>query len=221
LGAFLRTLSPRAEFAIVTFGAFGYFIFGSVLSLLFRLPYQPITETDLHFLLLYELPVLILLSTFLYVRGWTLQILGFRPTIADPFFGVGLAAVGYLLGALIFILAHGIGLYSTSTPGQTPSNLSVLTVVAVSIVNPVFEEAFLCGYVICAVGKRRDLLTAINASVAIRLLCHLYQGPAAAIDIVPIGLVFAYWYGRTGRLWPVVFAHGLLDLTALLAFSVR
>jgi membrane protease YdiL (CAAX protease family) len=29
--------------------------------------------------------------------------------------------------------------------------------------------------------------------------------------------LFAYWYARTGRLWPAVIAHGLLDFFGLAA----
>jgi membrane protease YdiL (CAAX protease family) len=55
-------------------------------------------------------------------------------------------------------------------------------------------------------------------SVAIRLLYHLYQGAIAAIGVVPFGLIMALWYRRTGRLWPVIVAHGLTDFAALLRF---
>jgi membrane protease YdiL (CAAX protease family) len=44
---------------------------------------------------------------------------------------------------------------------------------------------------------------------------HLYQGPLSLISIVPGGLVFAWYYAATRRLWPVVIAHGLLDALAL------
>jgi membrane protease YdiL (CAAX protease family) len=57
-------------------------------------------------------------------------------------------------------------------------------------------------------------------SVAIRVLYHLYQGPASA-GIIPIGFVFAYWYARTGRLWPAVIAHGLMDFFGLIVLMGR
>jgi len=52
-------------------------------------------------------------------------------------------------------------------------------------------------------------------SLAIRLTCHLYQGAAGVIGIVPLGFIFTYWYARTGRLWPVVLAHALFDVAGL------
>lgn len=52
--------------------------------------------------------------------------------------------------------------------------------------------------------------------VSIRLLYHLYQGPAGVIAINPMGLLFAFVYHRWHRLWPLVFAHGLLDALGIL-----
>jgi membrane protease YdiL (CAAX protease family) len=93
--------------------------------------------------------------------------------------------------------------------------LQPLTVGLLSLVNGFFEELFVCAYLINAVKKRRSAIFAINVSVAIRLAYHLYQGPMAVASIVPIGLIFGYWFARTGRLWPLVVAHALMDFLAL------
>jgi membrane protease YdiL (CAAX protease family) len=44
---------------------------------------------------------------------------------------------------------------------------------------------------------------------------HLYQGVLGALTIAPVGLLFAYWYVRSGRLWPLIVAHGLIDFIGL------
>ena len=31
----------------------------------------------------------------------------------------------------------------------------------------------------------------------------------------PLALLFAWWYARTARLWPLIVAHAMLDLAAL------
>ena len=51
---------------------------------------------------------------------------------------------------------------------------------------------------------------AINVSVVVRLLYHLYQGPIGVLTIVPMGLLYGYLYSRTRQLWPLVVAHVLL-----------
>jgi len=92
-------------------------------------------------------------------------------------------------------------------------------VIAVSIVNPIFEELFLCGYLVTALKDRAGPRTAINISVGIRLLCHLYQGIVGVIFIVPFGLILTYWYAREGRLWPLIVAHVVFDFFPLLAYA--
>ena len=43
---------------------------------------------------------------------------------------------------------------------------------------------------------------------------HLYQGFGAGLGNIAMGLVFGYAWQRTGRLWPLVIAHGLIDTVA-------
>ena len=40
---------------------------------------------------------------------------------------------------------------------------------------------------------------------------HLYQGFGAGLGNVAMGLVFGYGWRRTGRLWPLIVAHGIID----------
>jgi membrane protease YdiL (CAAX protease family) len=72
--------------------------------------------------------------------------------------------------------------------------------------------------VVAALKERADVSTAVTISTAIRLLYHLYQGPIAFVGIVPFGFVLAWWYARTGRLWPVIVAHALADFVALVGY---
>jgi hypothetical protein len=67
--------------------------------------------------------------------------------------------------------------------------------------------------------ENNRLMTGVNASVAIRLAYHLYQGGIGVIGIIPFGLVCAWWFARAGRLWPVIVAHAVTDATSLLYSS--
>lgn len=87
-----------------------------------------------------------------------------------------------------------------------------------AIVNPLFEELFVCGYVITVARESGQLALGVNASIAIRLAYHLYQGGIGVIGIIPLGLIFGLWFARTGRLWPVVVAHGIADFAGLVSF---
>lgn len=34
---------------------------------------------------------------------------------------------------------------------------------------------------------------------------------------VPVGLIFGYWFAKTGKLWPPIVAHAAINLLSLLA----
>jgi membrane protease YdiL (CAAX protease family) len=38
------------------------------------------------------------------------------------------------------------------------------------------------------------------------------------VDIAPIGLIFCICYARSGRLWPLIVAHALIDILSLLRY---
>ena len=89
--------------------------------------------------------------------------------------------------------------------------------IAIGSINGLYEELFVAGYVITLLKERRGLWFAVNVSVAIRLMYHLYQGALSVVVIVPMGLILGYWYARKGRLWPLVVAHTLIDLVGMLS----
>ncbi len=59
--------------------------------------------------------------------------------------------------------------------------LGLGTVAITSLVNSVFEEVFVCAYVISALQEKRGLAVAVNVSVALRVTYHLYQGALGAL----------------------------------------
>jgi len=217
----IRQLPSWVEAAIVIAFAFGYSILSSLYLLFSDSTSPPISSTVLVTLLVYEVCVLVMLWGFLTMRGWTFEAIGLRLTVRGVLAGVGLAAgiwvalaILWVPVAMLFPAVH----FSAATANLVSKGLPVLLITAVSLLNPVYEEIFVCGYLITAVEKMKGVTTAVNASVAIRLLYHLYQG-APAIAIVPIGLIFAFFYIRSRQLWPIVVAHGINDFASLLANS--
>jgi membrane protease YdiL (CAAX protease family) len=215
----MKNLSDRAEFAIVISVAFGYFIFVSVFYAI-NLDTQTSVANDsgLGFLILYEAVVLLLLTWFLFSRGWRAQGVGLVFHRQDPVVGLGLAVFAYAAYYILYALAVNV-VPDAVEARDWGSNLTPGSVIIVSILNPVFEELFVCGYVISYFKRSgRSLSFAVNVSVAIRLAYHLYQGAFSVISIVPMGLAFTYWFARTGRLWPVIIAHAILDFIALIVY---
>jgi membrane protease YdiL (CAAX protease family) len=76
----------------------------------------------------------------------------------------------------------------------------------------------LCGYLVTALREKYAEVAAVNMSVGIRLVCHLYQGAIGVLTIIPFGLMVTWWYARTGKLWPILVAHAVIDVMSLLQF---
>jgi membrane protease YdiL (CAAX protease family) len=213
---YLRDLSHRAEFALVVTLAFGYFILGSLVAILSASADVGISEAGLQFTVAFELSSFAVLGTVLFIRGWDRQQLGLVPNRTDLWMAIALGIVAYAAFLAVWVtLGQAVPGAAAIPEGTIKHDLSIATLLIASLVNAIFEEVFVCGYVISALRKTRSLSFAINVSIAIRLSYHLYQGPAGVVSIVPVGLVFAHWFARTGRLWPVAIAHCLFDIFAL------
>lgn len=61
---------------------------------------------------------------------------------------------------------------------------------------------------------------AIAASAGLRGSYHLYQGVSAGVGNIVMGVVFAWVYHRTGRVWPLIIGHFLIDVVAFLGYPL-
>ena len=154
----------------------------------------------------YELLIGAIIWLILWKRGWRWSDFAVHYSVGSTILGVALGiavlAIWYAFEALV---------------GKVPAVLSASLpwVAAASLVNPLFEELLVLGYIVQALRKRWGLTTAMNASLAIRLVYHLYQGPMAVIPIAIFGVVATLAYVRVGRLWPVIVMHSVLDFVGL------
>jgi membrane protease YdiL (CAAX protease family) len=217
----ITSLGPKTEFAIVTAVAFGLFILNGVRHLLFAYGRPAITAGHLDGLIIFEVLIFSGLYWFLRQRNWTAERAGAVASLSDVPVGVGLSLVAYVAFLVTWMLIAVLMPSAVAAHGAPPlvgGQFDLLTVLLASIVNPIFEETFLCGYVVTALTPGRSAATAVSVSMVIRLLCHLYQGPLA-VGIVPVGLVFTWYYVRTHRLWPVVIAHAVFDFVGLVPYT--
>ncbi len=56
-------------------------------------------------------------------------------------------------------------------------------------------------------------------SILLRVGCHVYQGVYGVLIGGALGLVFGYWYLKSGRIWPLFIAHAVLQVTELMMLS--
>jgi membrane protease YdiL (CAAX protease family) len=139
-------------------------------------------------------------------RGWKWSDFAIYASRGSTILGAILAAIILVVWLLLEAIIGKAGTVSTAGPAA---------IVIGSLVNPVFEEMLVLGYVVQALRKRFGLTTAFNVSLALRVLYHLYEGPLAVIPLAFFGLVMTLVYVRMGRLWPCIVAHGILDFVGL------
>jgi CAAX protease family protein len=214
LQGYVRSLSPTAEFCIVVGVAFALPAASSLTIVLTSTPASgPVqfTEDDLRVLVVEESLLLLTLGWFLRVRGWSVEHFAAYPSGRELAMALGLTVASFIVWALPWALLAPADAGATSGG----AGLSWPGILAVSIINPLFEELFLCAYMLPFLACRRGAGVAVAVSLLVRLSLHTYQGPVGLLAVGLLGLVFSIFYLRTQRLWPVLIAHGVLDFIGL------
>jgi len=136
--------------------------------------------------------------------------------------GLGLAAFIGLPGLVLYFASRALGLNAAVEPsGLHHSWWRIPMLVVAAFANGFAEEVVVVGYLITRLrqigfSQRRAVL----ASAALRGTYHLYQGFGAGLGNLVMGVVFGYVWSRTGRLWPLVIAHGVIDTVAFVGYAV-
>ena len=232
LGRSARALPVGVEFVVVIALAFGMAIAaalewarlgeaGSVAAMTMR-------PGDGLALASFEITTAAALAVFLLVRGWSFERLDIRPSWRGLLVGAAIAIVIYAIDQMIDLALHGAvtagWLPTVFDPEREPKaddglglvRLGLAEILLMSLVNGIFEEVFVCGYVIRALSPHTGLLWAAAVSCLIRFSYHLYQGAVAWTFHVVFALIFAAIYLVTRQLWPLMTAHVLLDVAALI-----
>ncbi len=222
---FVQALSGRAEFLIVVLGSLGLSLLSNLQVVLDpgladKLP--PFTTDTLVSNLIYELFVLAWLGVFMKARGWTFERLGFAISLRDT-------AIGMLLAIIVFcavwLIEQVMGSAAPATLeaaqrfDKVSGALDLWAILLASVVDSVFEELFVCAYVISALKDKRGPAFALNVSILLRVGCHVYQGVYGVLIGGALGMVFGYWYLKSGRIWPLFIAHAVLQVTELMMLS--
>lgn len=159
----IRRLSWKVEFAMVLGLAFGWTLPSTLRSLVApfvvgRSPTAVISDGALWGTILFELIAFSLLVPFLRARGWTLARLGIRPSLRGCLHCCMLAFAAYVLYVGFAELV--VGLWPAVARALVErrivsEGLSWTTVIVASVINPFYEEIFVCGYVISALSGAR------------------------------------------------------------------
>ncbi|MCF7223238.1 CPBP family intramembrane glutamic endopeptidase [Marilutibacter chinensis] len=147
---------------------------------------------------------------YLRMRDFDVGALYPRPGLGGALVGLALyAAIWVAWAAVMPLFAREDGAPEVVAFSYSGSSLALIVLFA--MVNGAFEEIFLLG--VMARGLRHHgLSVAVGLPLLVRILYHLYQGPAGVVSVLVFGLILTAYYLRSGRLWPVVFAHILADI---------
>jgi membrane protease YdiL (CAAX protease family) len=144
--------------------------------------------------------------------GWRTDLLG----------GVGLAALIGIPGLGLYLLARLLGINAAVIPSaldDTWWRIPILMVIAFA--NGWAEEVIVVGYLLTRLRQlRMPSSVALGCSALLRGGYHLYQGFGAGLGNVAMGLVFGCLWQRSGRLWPLIIAHGLIDTVAFVGYAL-
>jgi CAAX protease family protein len=141
---------------------------------------------------------------------------------SDVLGGIGLAALIGLPGLGLYVAARALGLSASVEPAElydTWWRIPVLLITA--FVNGWAEEVIVVAFLLTRLRQLRvNPVIALLASSLLRGAYHLYQGFSAGLGNVAMGLVFGYVWRRTGRLWPLIVAHGVIDAVAYVGYAL-
>ena len=207
----LSKLPFPVEFAVIVIGAFGYSVFDGVQGLLQHHGGGDPTNAEVWWEAAIEAGTVLVLGLFLWGRRWNFKRLGMETDWRDGPWALALAAGVILAANLLAILTAGLSPGEAAEAAKAPvQTLSLVPVGALVLINGVYEELFAAGYVIAVFKEKGQAELGLNLSIAIRVLVHIFQGVTGVIVMVPLGLIFGFWYLRTGRLWPLILAHTIL-----------
>jgi membrane protease YdiL (CAAX protease family) len=141
---------------------------------------------------------------------------------ADLLGGVGLAALIGVPGLGLYLAGRALGLNAAVVPSELSDTWwRVPMLVVAAFANGWAEEVIVVGYLLTRLRQfRMGPAAALLCSSLLRGAYHLYQGFGAGLGNVAMGLVFGYAWRRTGRLWPLVIAHGLIDTVAFVGYAL-
>jgi membrane protease YdiL (CAAX protease family) len=140
----------------------------------------------------------------------------------DALAGIGLATLIGLPGLALYLAGNAFGVTKQVVPSALDDHWWTVPMLVLSaLANAVAEETIVVAYLLT---RLRQLGVHPNTGLALSALLrgayHLYQGLGAFVGNVLMGLVFGRYWERTGRLWPLVIAHALIDVTAFVGYAL-
>lgn len=212
----IQSWSPLTELIVVLTIAFGFFIFQSLANI-HSGPRPFWAEGILYFIIVPELVFGGVCIALLHARQKRVRDYGFQPSIAQGLTGVGFFACSWAIwiAALYLVALTQTGWQEPQDPLVIPpieiNAFSIAVMCMLVVINSLFEEFFVTGYLMRSLCDMGRPTLAIGLSVLVRTSYHLYQEPAGWISTAMLGLLFSVYYLARKQLFALVVAHGLIN----------
>lgn len=164
---------------------------------------------------------LLLLGYVLSRRGLRFKDLGLRWSVRDAGVGLLVAAISFAAYVVGSTLVHFIhywiyGAWGTGASGGTFFAHPSVAAIPFFLLNPFFEELTVRAYLMTEfLDLTGSSILAVAVSVVVQFSYHLYYGWVGAISLSFQFMVFALYYARSRRAFPIIMAHGLFDIYGL------
>jgi uncharacterized protein len=220
----IRKLTPRIELLVVMIIGFGLFIYSStrgffIVNSNYDKTWTYRLTSQGHFsIVIYETIALLAILYILKIRNWKVSDFNLEFTFKMIWVAILLIMIRNIITNMGYKLFELINVVDRSTIQHVQYGLESnwISISLIIVINSVYEEFLLIGYFFKRLEKYHPAVV-IGLSMLIRLSYHTYQGWMSLFSIIPVGLVFGYYYFKYKKLWPVIIAHGLLNLIVCLS----
>jgi membrane protease YdiL (CAAX protease family) len=136
---------------------------------------------------------------------------------ADGLVGLGLWIASFVLVLILAWIFSPFGQREVDfLPNELPLWFRWIDALVIAVTAGVTEEVVVRGYAQTRLEQLRvPTAVVLVLPTALWGVLHLYEGAGAALTIFCLGMLYAWYFYKTRRLWPIIIAHGLFDLTQL------
>lgn len=132
-----------------------------------------------------------------------------------------MAAVIGLPGLVLYYVALHFGWTKEVVPGAFDSWIEIPVLLIKSFANAWAEELVVVYWFMTRLKQSGWALPAtLAASSILRGSYHLYQGVSAGFGNIIMGVLYGWYFHRTGKVWPLVIAHFLIDAIAFVGYTL-
>ena len=133
-----------------------------------------------------------------------------------------LAAAIAIPGLLLYLVALSTGWSRVVIPSGYEHPVAAVPVLVLwSVANAVGEETVVVLWLVLRLRQLGWSWAAVTASSAVlRGSYHLYQGVSAGLGNAAMGVLCVAFFARTGRMWPLILAHALIDIVAFVGYAL-